>query len=77
MAKVLITTLPFGDLNRLPLEQLEVVGSDTYAVVELEGKPVIAKLNGKFKVSLGEKVKLTFNLFQAVFFDNQSEERIR
>lgn len=28
MAKVLITTVPFGDKNRLPLEQLENAGID-------------------------------------------------
>ncbi len=28
MSKVLITTVPFGDINRLPLEQLEAAGID-------------------------------------------------
>jgi len=77
MAKVLITTVPFGNMNLLPPEQFEAVGIDTYAVVEFRGKPVVGRLNVNSKVSVGEKVKLTFNQSQAVFFDNQKEERIR
>jgi uncharacterized OB-fold protein len=64
-------------MNLLPPEQLEAVGLDTYAVVEFGGKSVVGRLNVNFKVSIGGKVKLTFNQSQAVFFDNQKEERIR
>jgi multiple sugar transport system ATP-binding protein len=51
--------------------------SDTFAVVELGQKQIIARLNGNSQVSAGDTVKLTFDLSQAVFFDRQSEERIR
>jgi len=63
--------------REVEIDIVEPAGSDTYAVVEFGGKPVVARLNGNSKVSVGEKVKLTFNLSQAVFFDTQSEERIR
>jgi multiple sugar transport system ATP-binding protein len=46
-------------------------------VVELGQKQIIARLNGNSQVSAGDTVKLTFDLSQAVFFDSQSEERIR
>ena len=59
------------------IDVVEPAGSDTFAVVELGQKQIIARLNGNSKVSAGDTVKLTFDLSQAVFFDRQSEERIR
>ena len=52
-------------------------GSDTFAVVELGEKQIVARLNGNSKVLGGEKVKLTFDLSQTVFFDSETEDRIR
>ena len=59
------------------IDVVEPAGSDTFAVVELGQKQIIARLNGNSQVSAGDTVKLTFDLSQAVFFDRQSEERIR
>ena len=63
--------------KEVEIDVVEPAGSDTFAVVEFGGKQVVTRLNGNSIVSVGEKVKLTFNLSQAVFFDNESEERIR
>ena len=59
------------------IDVVEPAGSDTYAIVEFGGKQVVTRLNGNSVVAAGEKVKLTFNLSQAVFFDIDTEERIR
>ena len=63
--------------KEVEIDVVEPAGSDTFAVVEFGGKQDVTRLNGNSIVSVGEKVKLTFNLSQAVFFDNESEERIR
>ena len=59
------------------VDVVEPAGSDTFAVVELGEKQIVARLNGNSKVSVGEKVKLTFDLSQTVFFDSETEDRIR
>ena len=59
------------------VDVVEPAGSDTFAILELGEKQVVARLNGNSRVSAGEKVKLTFNLSQIVFFDKKTEERIR
>ena len=59
------------------VDVVEPAGSDTFAVVELGEKQIVARLNGNSKVLGGEKVKLTFDLSQTVFFDSKTEERIR
>ena len=63
--------------KEVEIDVVEPAGSDTFAVVEFGGKQVVTRLNGNSIVSVGEKVKLTFNLSQAVFFDEKTEERIR
>ena len=63
--------------NQVEIDVVEPAGSDTYAIVEFGGKQVVTRLNGNSVVAAGEKVKLTFNLSQAVFFDIDTEERIR
>ena len=55
--------------KEVEIDVVEPAGSDTFAVVEFGGKQVVTRLNGNSIVSVGEKVKLTFNLSQAVFFD--------
>ena len=59
------------------VDVVEPAGSDTFAVVELGEKQIVARLNGNSKVLGGEKVKLTFDLSQTVFFDSETEDRIR
>ena len=63
--------------KELLVDVVEPAGSDTFAILELGEKQVVARLNGNSRVSAGEKVKLTFNLSQTVFFDKKTEERIR
>ena len=63
--------------KELLVDVVEPAGSDTFAILELGEKQVVARLNGNSRVSAGEKVKLTFNLSQIVFFDKKTEERIR
>ena len=64
-------------VRKVIIDVVEPAGSDTFAVVELGEKQIISRLNGNSRVSAGEEVDLTFDLSQAVFFDIQSEERIR
>ena len=59
--------------KELLVDVVEPAGSDTFAILELGEKQVVARLNGNSRVSAGEKVKLTFNLSQIVFFDKQTE----
>ena len=63
--------------KELLVDVVEPAGSDTFAILELGEKQVVARLNGNSRVSAGEKVKLTFNLSQIVFFDKKTEERIK
>jgi len=56
---------------------VEPAGSDTFVILQLGKKEVVARLKGDSRVSAGEKVELTFNLSQVVFFDRKTEERIR
>ncbi|ALE01977.1 sugar ABC transporter ATPase [Candidatus Pseudothioglobus singularis PS1] len=63
--------------KEVEIDVVEPAGSDTYAIVEFGGKQVVTRLNGNSIVAAGEKVKLTFNLSQAVFFNIDTEERIR
>ena len=63
--------------KELLVDVVEPAGSDTFAILELGEKQVVARLNGNSRVSAGEKVKLIFNLSQTVFFDKTTEGRIR
>lgn len=51
-------------------------GSDTFAVTNLGGKEVTARLRADVSVEAGERMKLAFNLDKAVFFDPATQDRI-
>ena len=63
--------------REIVVDVVEPAGSDTFAILELGEKQVVARLNGNSRVSAGKKINLSFNLSQAVFFDRKSEKRIR
>lgn len=58
------------------IEVVEPAGSDTFAVTQLGGREVTARLRADANVQPGETARLSFNLSKAVFFDPQSEVRI-
>ena len=60
----------------LHIEVVEPAGSDTFAVTNLGGKPVVARLRADANVQPGSVTRLTFNLTKTVFFDPATENRI-
>ncbi|TRC98945.1 ABC transporter ATP-binding protein [Mesorhizobium sp. WSM4303] len=61
----------------LHIEVVEPAGSDTFAVTNLGGKPVVARLRADANIQPGTRTPLAFNLTKAVFFDPTTENRIR
>jgi multiple sugar transport system ATP-binding protein len=61
----------------LHIEVVEPAGSDTFAVTNLGGKPVVARLRADANIQPGTSTPLAFNLTKAVFFDPATEHRIR
>ncbi len=61
---------------RCVVEVLEPAGSDTFAVIQLGGREVIARLRADARIEAGREAQLTFNLDKAVFFDPSSQQRI-
>ncbi|PWL18698.1 sugar ABC transporter ATP-binding protein [Falsochrobactrum shanghaiense] len=59
------------------IDVVEPAGSDTFAVTRLGGKHVVARLRADARIAAGEAARLAFNLDKAVFFDPQSQGRIR
>jgi multiple sugar transport system ATP-binding protein len=58
------------------IEVVEPAGSDTFAVTNLGGKGVVARLRADAHVQSGTVAPLAFNLTKAVFFDPATEMRI-
>lgn len=58
------------------VDVVEPAGSDTFAVVKLGNKEVVARLRADARVAAGQTTSLAFNLDKAVFFDPVSEARI-
>jgi multiple sugar transport system ATP-binding protein len=58
------------------IEVVESAGSDTFAVTNLGGKGVVARLRADARIKPGTTAPLTFNLTKAVFFDPATQERI-
>ena len=58
------------------IEVVEPAGSDTFAVIKLGGKEVVARLRADARIQAGQNARLAFNLDKAVFFDPQSQVRI-
>ena len=58
------------------IEVVEPAGSDTFAVTNLGGKGVVARLRADARIRPGATAPLAFNLTKAVFFDPATEMRI-
>jgi multiple sugar transport system ATP-binding protein len=58
------------------IEVVEPAGSDTFAVTNLGGKGVVARLRADAQIQPGATTPLAFNLTKAVFFDPATEQRI-
>ena len=58
------------------IEVVEPAGSDTFAVTNLGGKGVVARLRADAQIQPGTDAPLAFNLSKAVFFDPTTEQRI-
>lgn len=59
------------------IEVIEPAGSDTFAVTKLGGREVIARLRADAQVAAGSIAPLAFNMTKAVFFDPDTQARIR
>jgi multiple sugar transport system ATP-binding protein len=58
------------------IEVVEPAGSDTFAVITLGGKHVVARLRADAHIAPNSHATLAFNLDKAVFFDPDTELRI-
>lgn len=59
------------------IDVVEPAGSDTFAVTRLGGKQVVARLRADARIVSGQTARLAFNLDKSVFFDPNSQARIR
>lgn len=67
------TSLAEGDCL---IDVVEPAGSDTFAVTQLGGKHVVARLRADARITAGHVARLAFNLDKAVFFDPRTQARI-
>jgi len=58
------------------IEVVEPAGSDTFAVIKLGAKEVVARLRADAKIAAGQTARLAFNLDKAVYFDPTTQARI-
>jgi multiple sugar transport system ATP-binding protein len=58
------------------IEVVEPAGADTFAVTNLGGKEIVARLRADVRIAAGQTARLAFNLDKAVFFDPTSQLRI-
>jgi multiple sugar transport system ATP-binding protein len=58
------------------IEVVEPAGSDTFAVVKLGQKEVVARLRADARITAGHIARLAFNLDKAVYFDPATQARI-
>ena len=58
------------------IDVLEPAGSDTFAVIQLGGREVTARLRADSPIAAGQPARLAFNLDKAVFFDPATQIRI-
>ena len=58
------------------IEVVEPAGSDTFAVTNLGGTEVVARLRADANIQPGAMTPLAFNLSKSVFFDPATENRI-
>jgi multiple sugar transport system ATP-binding protein len=58
------------------IEVVEPAGSDTFAVIKLGQKEVVARLRADARITAGHVAKLAFNLDKAVYFDPATQARI-
>jgi len=61
----------------LHIEVVEPAGSDTFAVTNLGGKGVVARLRADANIQPGTSTPLAFNLTMSVYFNPATENRIR
>jgi multiple sugar transport system ATP-binding protein len=58
------------------VDVVEPAGSDTFAVIKLGRKEVVARLRADARIVAGQNAKLAFNLDKAVYFDPATERRV-
>lgn len=58
------------------IEVTEPTGADTFAIIELNGKEVLARMRANCGVKAGQPSPVTFNMQHAVLFNPATEQRI-
>ena len=58
------------------IEVVEPAGSDTFAITQLGGAQVVARLRADAAIAQGSQATLAFNMSKTVFFDPASQARI-
>jgi multiple sugar transport system ATP-binding protein len=59
------------------IEVVEPAGSDTFAVTRLGGIEAVARMRADAEIEAGQTSSLAFNMSRTVFFDPETEMRIR
>lgn len=58
------------------VDMAEMMGSEAYLYLIIEGTKVVAKVDSRFKTKIGDKVQLAFDKNKIYLFDKETEETI-
>ncbi len=73
--EIVMNTYPDGVLN-ITVDVAELLGAETNIYTDINGSSVIAKVNARTNIHIGDKMKLAFDLNKVHFFDPESELRL-
>ncbi|WP_174616195.1 ABC transporter ATP-binding protein [Virgibacillus ihumii] len=59
------------------IEVAELMGAESYLYSKLDDQDFIARVDSRSDINGGEKIDLAFDMNKALFFDAESEQRIR
>jgi multiple sugar transport system ATP-binding protein len=73
--QVVAETYPNSVLN-IVVDVAELLGAETNIYTNINGSNVIASINARAGVRIGDKMKLTLDMHKVHFFDPESEQRL-
>ncbi len=73
--EIVMKAHPDGVLN-VVVDVAELLGSETNIYTDINGSSVIAKVDARTNIHMGDKIKLGFDLNKLHFFDPESELRL-
>ncbi|GAA0383017.1 ABC transporter ATP-binding protein [Bacillus horti] len=66
-----------GTVINALIEVAELMGAETYLYSKIAGNDFIARVDSRTDIKNGQKLELAFDMSKVLFFDPQTEERIR